>query len=793
MSDAIAGQPEPRSADSTVRPASSLPFPVVGIGASAGGVRALLQFFENAPTDMGMAFVVVLHLSPDHVSSADEVLRRVTGMPVLQVVQPVLIEKNHVYVIAPGKSLAMTDGYLRVADSKRSAGSPVTIDRFFRSLADAHGPHAMCLVLSGSGSDGAVGLSRIKEQGGITLAQLPADAEYAQMPQSAIDTGQVDLVLPVTEMPQKLLELWSNARTISIPGIATSEMPKDPDAPSTAEVQHRRGDDSQSAEECLQEILSVLRARTGHDFRHYKRATMLRRIERRLQVNAVPSLRLYRDLLRRQPAETSALLSDMLIGVTNFFRDREAFERLQSEVVPGLFFGKKESQSVRAWVAGVSSGEEAYSIAMLLEQYAQRHHSSAPIQVFATDIDERALGRARAGSYPDSIATDVPVELLQQFLTRQGERYVIVKSLREKVLFAVHNVLRDPPFARLDLVSCRNLLIYLDRIVQRQVLEMFHFALCPEGYLFLGTSESADAADDLFAVVDKKNRIYRAKPVSMAVRPRIMRLVEPKPIVPIPEPQRRDPVRHELSPGALHQRVLEEYAPPSIIVDRESTIVHMSDSAGRFLHYSGGSPTTNVIAAALPDLRLDLRTALFKATRSGRSVEARRVSLLRGGQRSYVHITVRPFHDTTVNAEFALILFDEVQETLDAADGKGASEEDASVMAQLEQELQRSKQHLNETIEQYETTLEEMKAGNEELQAINEELRSTTEELESSKEELQSINEELFTVNSELQTRIEDASKANDDLQNFISASDIATLFVDKTMKIKRFTSNATG
>nr|WP_309788691.1 CheR family methyltransferase [Caballeronia sp. LZ031] len=593
MSDAIPEQPEFPATDSTIRPVSGLPFPVVGIGASAGGVRALLQFFENAPTDMGMAFVVVLHLSPDHVSSADAVLSRVTGMPVLQVVQPTPIERNHVYVIAPGKSLGMADGYLRVSDAKRSPGSPVTIDRFFRSLADAHGPHAMCLVLSGSGSDGAVGLSRVKEQGGITLAQLPADAEYAQMPQSAIDTGQVDLVLPVTEMPQKLLDLWSNARTISIPEIAAPDSQGSANPPKASEPQDPE-QDARHAEQCLQEILSILRARTGHDFRHYKRATVLRRVERRLQVNAVPNLSQYRDLLRGQPSETSALLSDMLIGVTNFFRDREAFERLQSEVVPEIFAGKPDAQAVRVWTAGVSSGEEAYSIAMLLEEHAKRHHSPTPILVFATDIDERALGRARAGSYPDSIATDVPTEFLDKFLTRQGERYVIAKTLREKVLFAVHNVLRDPPFSHLDLVSCRNLLIYLDRIVQRQVLEMFHFALCPDGYLFLGTSESADAADDLFAVVDKKNRIYRAKPVPVAVRPRIVRLVEPKPIASAPGPQRPEPMRHEHSPGALHQRVLEEYAPPSIIVDRESTIVHISDNAGRFLHYSGGSPTTNM-------------------------------------------------------------------------------------------------------------------------------------------------------------------------------------------------------
>lgn len=762
---------------------SSLDFPVVGIGASAGGVQALLRFFENAPSDMGMAFVVVLHLSATHVSSADKVLQNVTRMGVRQVSGPTRIEANHVYVIAPGKSLTMADGFLNARDAEPTAGRPVSIDRFFRSLADAHGQRAMCIVMSGTGSDGSVGIANVKEKGGVTLAQEPNDAEYSEMPQNAILTDQVDLVLPVVEMPQRLLDIWNNAKRIALPELEPATLSPDDRA------------DRGEAELALQAILATLRTRTGHDFRFYKRATMLRRIERRLQVNGVPDLIAYRDLLRDNSRETAALLKDMLIGVTSYFRDREAFESLERGVLPALFQNKADGDQVRAWVAGCSSGEEAYSLAMLLCEQREALHSSANIQVFATDIDESAVARARAGLYPESIMTDVRPSTLRKFFTKMDSRYEVVKSVREKILFAMHNVLRDPPFSRLDLVSCRNLLIYLDRGVQNQVLEMFHYALYPNGYLFLGTSESADSVEELFSVVDKKNRIYRAKAAKLPNRPT---LGAPSLLLQGRFTQDEEagsalvPGRRNFSFSALHQRVLEQYAPPSVIVNRDSKIVHMSDNAGRFLRYVGGEPSSNMIAVVLPELRLDLRTALFQAAQTGNSVEARRVKLQRNGLPSYVNMTVRPFHDAAADADFLLVLFDEVQEAMteDRAAVTYQTGHD-TVMQQLEQELHSSKEQLQTTIEQYETSMEELKASNEELQAINEELRSATEELETSKEELQSVNEELITVNAELQAKIEETGKANDDLENLITSTDIATIFVDRAMCIKRYTPNA--
>ncbi|SAK58411.1 chemotaxis protein [Caballeronia fortuita] len=768
-----------------------LPFAVVGMGASAGGIEALLNFFDNAPAEMDMAFVVIVHLASDHLSRADEVLQRVTDMPVMQVSTTTAIEKNHIYINAPGKHLEMSEGYLQAFD-RAGRGSPTTIDHFFATLATAHGSRSIGIVMSGSGSDGAAGLSRIKEMGGITVAQKPEDAHFAEMPQHAITTRQVDFILPAADMPEKLLDLWNNAKRIHLPITEGADAAEKESTPTAG-----------GAERALGDILMQLRVRTGHDFRHYKRATILRRIERRMQVNGLRDIGAYRDYLRANPDETTALLADMLIGVTQFFRDRDAFDALRRDVVPQLLDGTKGESQIRVWVPGCSTGEEAYSLSIMLAQAREAAGFETTYQVFATDIDEPAIAQARAGSYVSSISSDVPAELLRRYFKQEGGRYQIVKSVRERILFAAHSLLRDPPFSHLDLISCRNVLIYLDRAVQRQVLELFHFALRAGGYLFLGTAESADTADDLFTIVDKKSRIYRARtvlnrvkppvsfpslgPANIAPREELITTTVPANMTSGPEA----PERRSFSFAALHQRVLEEYAPPSVVVDRDSNIVHLSTTAGRFLRHGGGELSSNIMALVLPELRLDLRTTLFRAHQTGGSVEARRVKLNQDGRAVWVNMTVRPFHDTGVNADFFLVLFDEVQEHM-ADEGLPEERGQDPLLVQLERELQHTREQLATTIEQHETTVEELKASNEELQAINEELRSATEELESSKEELQSVNEELTTVNAELQARVEDTAKANDDLQNIIAATEIATVFVDKQIRVKRFTTSAT-
>jgi two-component system CheB/CheR fusion protein len=513
-----------------------------------------------------------------------------------------------------------------------------------------------------------------------------------------------------------------------------------------------------------------------------------------LQVNGLPDVLAYQRFVETHPDETGALLRDMLIGVTNFFRDREAFEAVEREVVPAIIGSKAEGESVRAWVAGCSTGEEAYSLAMLFNEGKTKSTELPKLQVFATDLDQQAIEAARAGSYPESILTDVPPARLRRFFTLERGRYVINKALRESVLFAPHNVLRDPPFSHLNLVSCRNLLIYLDRSVQRQVLETFHFALEPGGFLFLGTSESVDIADDLFSTVDKKHRIYRARILPTKVpsisSPAVTgnQAPAPRPLAPAPM---RDPAG--LTFATLHQQAIERYAPPSVLVDRNAEILHMSDDVGRFLRYVGGEPSHNLLTLINPDLGLELRAALFQALQNGRSVDAERVRFSHGATHSYVNMTVRPFNDATDSAVFCTVFFDEVEETTRPDQAEQSNPDQNPLVAHLEGELHRTKELLRLSIEQSNASNEELKASNEELQAINEEMRSATEELETSKEELQSVNEELITVNSALQAKVEETAKANDDLQNLIASTCIATIFVDSEMRIKRYTAPAVG
>ncbi|MBK4994533.1 PAS domain S-box protein [Pseudomonas sp. S37] len=762
---------------------SHLRFPVVGIGASAGGLAALKTFFEQMPADSGMAFVIILHLSPDHESVADKIIQACTSMPVMQVTDTAPIEQNSVYVISPASQLAMNDGYLRVTAANRPAGSHVAIDLFFRDLADVHKEFAYCLVLTGTGSDGAVGLSRIKEQGGITIVQSPDDAEFDGMPLAAIATGMVDAVLPAAEIPNKLLEIWRNTKTIKIPA------PHDMKVASTSPELER-----EVAERVLLDILLLLRTRTGHDFKHYKRATVLRRIERRLQVTAQPDLPAYYQYLENTPDEAKQLLGDMLIGVTNFFRDREAFEALERHVLSPLMStgeDKARPDEVRIWSAGCSTGEEAYSLTILCTEHQKLEVNPVKVQVFATDIDERAIAVGRTGAYPEAIITDVPPTRLRQYFLKEGEHYRVRKEVREKVLFAKHSLLSDPPFSQIDLIVCRNLLIYLDRDIQREMLQMFHFALKPGGYLFMGSSESADACPDLFTPVDKRNRIFRARAGANINRrapsmPRggfaLSSLAAPPPMLP--------PAR-KFSYADIHQRAMAEQMPPSMIVDPNGDILHMNEGAGRFLRYVTGEVGRNVLVLIMPQLRLELRTTLYQAQQSGKATLSRKIRVSDHEGDYLVDITARPFKDEATDQDVRTIVFNvtSIEPGTELLDLDLQTEN--KVLASLENELQRTKTHLQETIEQSEVSSEELKASNEEMQAINEELRSATEELETSKEELQSINEELLTVNYELKTKVEETDKINDYLANLIASTDIATVFVDRNMHIRWFTPRA--
>jgi two-component system CheB/CheR fusion protein len=767
-------------------PFSQLKFPVVGIGGSAGGVQALLSLFEHMPASPGMAFVVILHLSRDQESHAAAILQRVTRMPVSQVTLRVPIEIDHIYVIAPRADLIMTDGHLELSATERRNGPAVAIDVFFRTLAMAHGHQTFCIVLSGTGSDGAVGLSHVKEQGGITIAQSKEDAEHDDMPASAIATGMVDFVMPTALMGEKLVELWSNSRHMQIAEPVLSPGAGSRDALSAEPA---------SSEALLQEIMALLRSQTRHDFRHYKRGTVIRRIERRLQVHGLHDLISYRDYLRSNPGEAVPLLQDLLISVTSFFRDGPAFDVLEKDVIPRLFEARHAGEKARVWVAGCATGEESYSLSILLREAAPPSWQSADIQVFATDIDERAIRIARRGTYPNGIAADVSPDRLRRFFDKEQGQYRVNSEVREQVLFATHNLLRDPPFSRLDLVCCRNLLIYLDQRAQTSVLEMFRYALKPGGYLFLGASESADASQSLFTTIDKKNRIYRAD--THAIRrgkvtiPDAVLDARREASADLPALPRTASVR---SAYQQHLEALQAVSPASVLIDEKHDVLHLSPTFGRYMVRGAGLPSNNLLDNVESALRQELRTALFQASQTGSSILAQVQRQQADGSAFTLKIGVHPMAVNELGTRHILVAFHE-SEAL-AEDRREDDPDDKSstqnlMIGKLEEDNRQLKVQLQETLEQFVLGTEELRASNEELQAINEELRSATEELETSKEELQSMNEELGTVNVELRSKVEERERINDDLQNLITSAEVATVFVDSTMCIKRFTPQA--
>jgi two-component system CheB/CheR fusion protein len=746
--------------ESTAQPA----FLVVALGASAGGLNALQRFFEHMPPDSGMAFVVMMHLAPDYESHLAALLQGFTEMPVLQVNEPVALQPNHVFVAPPNRNLFAVGDQLGLAALEEQRSERAPIDYFFRTVANTLRMRAICVVLSGSGSDGTQGLRSVKEMGGLTVAQDPADAEYDAMPKSAIATGQVEIVLPVEDIAAKLLEY---VRTpLQAPGLVAVEEPLE------------------AARDLIHEILDQVRIRSGYDFGRYKQSTILRRIHRRMQIFGYDQLAHYLNFLREHEEEVPRLAGDFLISVTSFFRDPLAFAALEREVIPGLFRNKQSDDQVRVWVTGCATGEEAYSIGMLLLEYAQGLQAAPTLQIFATDISEPALRRAREGLYPEPIELDVTPSRLMRFFQREQGGYRVRQDLRELILFAPQNLLKDPPFSKIDLITCRNVLIYMQRSAQKQLLELFHYSLRPEGYLFLGSAETIEDTR-LFRDLDRRQGIFQRQPLALNEQrlPSLSLTLAPSQLTPTvspAEPQRNGSVEK------LYVQIMERYGPPSLVVNSDYAIVYFSEGVDRYLQQPRGEPTDHVLRRVREELRLGLTSALYRAFEYGEATVSAPVAVGFKQGLCMVTLDVRPARDETLQG-LVLVLFYE-----SGAQTEADSEELLTVKRQsltaLEEELQEVRRQLQTSMEQYEISKEEMRAANEELLSMNEELRSTAEELETSKEELQSINEELLTVNQENKSKIDELNQMTNDLQNLLTATDIATLLLDRDFNIKRYT-----
>ena len=732
--------------------------PVCAIGASAGGVSALKELFRHLPDDLGLAYVVIIHLAPDQPSALSEILAGVTRMPVQQVMDAPRLTPNCVYVIPPDRELVIHGDDVTARPFAKPRGQRAPIDEFFRSVATGRGD-GMAVILSGAGSDGALGVRAVKEAGGVIFVQEPASAEYPMMPRSALAAGVADFVAPIPRLVERMIEVMSSKKAMAI---AT-------------------GDD---ADRVLQQIMRFLHARTGHDFSNYKRATVKRRVARRMQVTRSASMGAYGRYLVDNPEEAQELLGDLLISVTSFFRDPSAYDALAASALRQIFDDLAE-EGIRAWVVGCATGEEAYSLAIVLLEEAARRQVKIPIQIFATDLDEGALGTAREGRFPASIEADVSEERLRRFFVREGLHYRVRKEVRDVVLFASHSVLKDPPFMRLDLVSCRNLLIYLERELQREVCALFAYGLRSHRYLFLGSAETTDANPELFAAIEREARIFRAMPQASRQLPVLSQLPPGHRPADLDRPRQSQSEERDGGLGAIHAGALERVAPPSALVNRTYRILHLSPSAGRFLLPPGGPISSDITLLVRPELRLDLRTALRRALEQGEATLTPPLPVDFNGSRRRIFLQVAPVVETDGSSPaHALVFF------LDAGPlgSIHAHAGETGEVQRLRDDLDIAETRLDGSRSDYEAAIQDLRVTNEELQSINEEYRSTSEELETSKEELQSMNEELQTVNAELKSKLESIGAAHSDLENIIAATDIGTLFLDAKFRIRMFT-----
>ncbi len=749
-------------------PSAGTRLPIVGIGASAGGLEALEVFLGNVPKPCGAAFVLVQHLDPVHRGMLVELLGRTTQLQVVEATDGARVEAEHVYVIPPGKDMSLLHGTLHLLPQPTNRGRVLPIDFFFRSLAQDQGERAIGVILSGMGSDGTLGLRAIKEGGGATFVQSPESAKFDSMPRSAIEAGLADVIVPIEELPGRILAYRDHATFMGF--VDASEA------------------DGGAA---IDKICVLLREYSGNDFTLYKRSTIHRRIERRMNLQQIETIRQYLRLLRDDPHELELLFEELLIGVTSFFRDPGEWDRLRHEVLPGLVSSRASSGVIRAWVPGCSTGEEAYSLAMVLKEATEgiKTLRTMTIQVFATDLDHNAIEKARVGLYPENIAADVSPERLRRFFIHEERGYRVNKDIRESVVFAPQNVIMDPPFTKMDIVSCRNLLIYLSADIQKKLIPLFHYCLNPGGVLFLGTAETVGTFTSLFSPLDSRTRLYRRTDQMAATLPFELGFAF----------GRGGQLREEPAVAALGGRpaspnvqvlvdrlIVQRFAPLGILCNTKGEVLYVSGRAGKFLEPAVGKPDPSVFAMAREGLRDELSLAFAKAVRSDRAVRASGIKVGTNHGTQLARLTVQKLSEPKELAGTVIVVIAEAEAVAPAAvKGKRRA---PSRTAELADELQRSRDEVQTLREEMQTSQEELKSANEELQSTNEELQSTNEELTTSKEEMQSLNEELQTVNHELQAKVDELSRSNNDMKNLLNSTDIATLFLDGDLKVRRFT-----
>jgi two-component system CheB/CheR fusion protein len=751
-------------------------FPIVGIGASAGGLEAMEKFLHGLLPEMGMGFVIVTHQRAGHVSLLPEILSKATNLTVVPITNGMKVQAGRIHVSPPGVQVTLHQGRLHCAENTTNLAQHLPIDEFLRSLAADQGKQAICVILSGTGTDGTLGVKAIKAAAGMAMAEDPQVAAYSGMPNSAIATGLVDYVLPPEEMPAQLLAYVEGS---SIAGSEAVIVPLEP----------------------LKEIFQLIRSRTGNDFSNYKGNTVHRRIERRMSVHQIKAPSGYVRFLSENPAEIDLLFKELLISVTSFFRDEAAFESLAAGPLTERLESLEEGGKFRAWIPGCATGEEVYSLGILLAECMDRVKRQFDVQIFGTDLDSEAIDTARRGCYPDGVTADISTERLKHWFVHENSKYCVRKKLREMTVFAPQNVIHDPPFTRLDFLSCRNLMIYLDADLQKRLIPMFHYALKPGGILFLGPSETVNDFSSLFEVIDKKWKIYRRKETD-ANSGRLPQFSIKTPVI----ANRADNMNMiqsmpERQTGlAIVRLLLERFCPASVVVNEHGEIVYLSGRTGDYLEPATGRPRMNVLEMASKGLRTELGAALRRATSSDADIGVVHASVrvLSNGDFTRVNVSVTRILEPVTLRGLYLITFSptEADSEVSATSSPPADHETAAPVgdnAVLELELRHTQESLQATIEELETSNEELSSANEELQSTNEEMQSSNEELETAREELQSLNEEMTTVNNEMESKIEALANANDDLENLLNSTEIATLYLDGDLNIKRFTQRTSG